>query len=127
MTEQWIKWEPLPGLARLYDIDKVSYTLEGLSILLSEFHENNAVKVRVTFTEIEAHRSTYETFRIKNSKFHENGTFFKIENSEYVTWLSEQGYSNDNSSLLIHVAIATEDTVLDIIATQEPTVQFVHE
>lgn len=127
MDEQWIKWEPIAGLVPHYEIDKISDTVEELSILLSQA-DNHDVKIRVTFTEpVEAYRSTYETFRIKISEKYIKGTFFKVEGSEYLQWLSEQSNDVDNGIKFIHFAITTDDTVLDIIARCEPQVEFVHE
>jgi hypothetical protein len=120
MTEQWVEWEPIVGLVRNYNIDKVLNTAEGLSILLSKADDNNDVKIRVTFTDtIEAYRSTYETFRIKISSLYIGWTFFRIENSEYVKWLLEQSHGIDNDFKFMHFAIATDDTVLDIVAKHE--------
>lgn len=129
MTEQWIKWEPIPELFPHYRIDKISNTLEDLSILLSQAN-NPDIKIRVTFKEpIEAYRNTYETFRIKISNKYECRSFHKVEDSEYLQWLFEQSKSSnlDNNMKFTHFAITTDDTVLDIIAKYDPLVEFVHE
>jgi hypothetical protein len=127
MTEQWVKWEPIAGLAEHYNIDEVLNTVDGLSIVLSKTDGNNDVKIRVTFDTIEAYRSTYETFRIKISDQYMGWTFFRIENSEYLQWLSEQSHGMYDDFKFLHFAIATDDTVLDIIAKHEPKVEFVYE
>jgi hypothetical protein len=128
MSEQWIKLEPLPGLARCYDIDHIFYNGAELSIVLSKADDNKGTRVRVTFTgPVESYRNTYETFRVSISKLYQGGTFFKIENSEYIKWLSEQSCGIDSNFQFIHVVIATDDKVVDIIAKQEPQVEFVYD
>ena len=99
MTEQWIRWEPISGLADKYEIESISDTFDRFTVILSDLKDEEK-KVKVTFEgSVDAYRAVNESFRLKTfSELHEKygvdfygwWTFFKVADSEYLKWLSEQ-------------------------------------
>lgn len=132
MTEKWSKWQPLQELAPHYYIDDIHDTMEGFAIILSE-EKNREAKIRIFFADsVDAYRSTYNSFRYKliddidkqyGSEFYTKWTFFKIERSEYINWLSEQSYEFSDGISPIHFCLIALDSVVDVIAAYEPKVE----
>ena len=50
--------------------------------------------------------------------------FFKLENSEYLKWVSHQSDKISEDLKLAHYAIWTEDWVIEILSSAEPKVEF---
>src|SRR3989304_7328130 len=110
MQEEWTRWEPIEGLGKSYEIDSVSNdNKNGFVVLLSEYNDEKK-RLRVAFeNSVCSYRSTDETLRCKkieqlNDKygtyFYSKWAFFKVTNSEYLQWLSEQSCTiSDDYSL----------------------------
>lgn len=136
MIEQWIRWEPIPHLVRQYYIWKLTDFEGKLEIILKDA-VNDTPSVKVVFNSIRcAYRYTDELFRAelvhKLNQQHAgtsymNWTFFKVENSSYIKWFSEQSYTISDRFGLKHFAIITDDEMLDIATLHEPKVEFVQE
>ena len=132
MTEQWTKWEPAPALIKKYWIDAVLDTADDFSILLSD--ANNANKIQVIFeNSVDAYRNADETYRYKlicdlNEKyggdFYGSWTLFKVLNSEYLKWISEQSCTISDNRSLQHFSFIAADSVLDVVAPYEPMIKF---
>jgi hypothetical protein len=109
-----------------YYIDSISDKIEGFEILLTDY-DDKTKKILITFkNSIDAYRSTDESFRLKSmdtlneiygSKFYQEWTFFKIEKSTYIQWLSEQSYGIIEMAEPIHFCIADVNSFLDIVTT----------
>ena len=56
--------------------------------------------------------------------FYGTWTFFKVSNSEYLRWLSNQSFETMNSTFM-HFTFVTGNSILDVICTYEPKVKFV--
>ena len=131
MTEQWIPWTPIENLAQEYDIEYISESYEGLKIVLFDVKDSNK-KVQLLFEEsILSYRSTDESFRCKlmydiSEKYGKEalvpGTFFKVEHSTYIQWLSEQSNTISDSFFLTHFSLIAKNYVFDVIATCEPKI-----
>lgn len=134
MNEQWIKWEPIKGLSANYYVDSISDNMKGFKIVLSEA-KNEENKVHIIFKDsIYAYRSTEEGFRLEmlyslkakyGAKFYSEWSFFKINDSIYLKWLSEQSYGITDRLNPIHFCIFTMNFILDIVATYEPKVELI--
>lgn len=132
MNEQWIKWEPISGLEGKYDIEKLCDDLNGCEIILVHSQDKNK-KVRLTWKN-SIHSCTrtdkiftYKTIASIDTKygfeFHKNWTFFMVKNSDYLKRLSEESYTlSDQFYGVIHFALITPDSIVDIIPTYEPEV-----
>jgi hypothetical protein len=135
MQEKWTQWKPLENLANEYYIKSITIAGKEFKILLGDARADSP-DVCVSYTDyfISEFRSNSETFRLSTisyldekygGKFYSEWTFFKIENSEYLKWLSEQSYGISDDCRLIHFCILTDDEFFDFIASDEPKVEFV--
>lgn len=134
MPEQWAKWEPISGLSAKYYIDSISQDRGGFKIILSS-DTNIQEKVHVIFADsVWSHRSTDESFR-QNTLYtidkaygqdlYVHWTFFKIKNSTYLQWLSEESFGITDNLSLIHFCLYGMDDVIDIAAAYEPHVELI--
>jgi hypothetical protein len=132
MQEQWTRWEPVAGLAEKYYVESISESAKGFKLILSEqFNEKN--EVHISFKRVYSYKHTNESFRYKTIDmlnemygvaFYANWTFFKIADSEYVKWLSEESHDTSDIYKFVHFSLIAADSILDIIATREPEVTF---
>ena len=133
MTEEWIRWEPIEGLGQKYYIDAIIENKDGFTIILAEFEETHK-KLRVSFGYFsDAYRNTYETFRADlthnlhkkyGKDFYANWSFFKVNNSEYMHWISAQSSGISDCVPFVHFSFLLIDSVLDVLATKEPKLEF---
>jgi hypothetical protein len=134
MNEQWVKWEPIKGLSAKYYVESISDGIEEFKIVLVEAY-NKKNKVQITIPDsIYAYRSTYESFRLDTlysidkqyeTKFYSEWTFFKVTNSSYLKWLSEQSYEITDNLHLIHFSILALDSVVDFVDVCDPKVELI--
>lgn len=107
---------------------------DGFKIILANSTGNSA-KVLITFENgVNAFRNSDETFRLstigylnKNygGQFYAKWTFFKVESSEYLKWLSEQSGGISDYYGVTQYSIITDDEILDVVCTYEPKVTFI--
>ena len=135
MTEEWIRWEPIPGLANKYYIVEIFDYIENLIIDLSaDYDENN--KLRIIFeNSIIAYKSTDESFRdatmlqLKQKyggEFYWNWTFFKVQNSEYLQWLAKESSSDFDNHKHIHLSLMGINSIVDIVTIYKPKVEIIN-
>ena len=134
MTEEWVRWEPVPDLASRYYIDSVHNDSNGFTIVLSE-DRIVTNKVYVRFKDwVNSYRQTDETFRAYlihklhekyGVAFYSQWSFFKVHNSSYISWLSAESSTISDNFELIHFVVFDPNNVIDIIAGYEPTIEFV--
>ncbi len=132
MSEQWVKWKPVNDLSPKYYIESMADGFDGFIIVLSDASDEKK-KVKVIFEDsVHAYRSTDESFRqntinvlneIYGLQFYSKWTLFKVVDSEYMQWLSEQSYSIVDSQPLIHFSFLAVDSIVDVIAAYEPKVE----
>ncbi|MBI9048823.1 MAG: hypothetical protein JEZ00_05375 [Anaerolineaceae bacterium] len=131
MDEQWSKWEPIQGLAPHYYIDSISDSYDAFLIGLTNA-ENENKKIEIKFrNSVEAYRSTYETYRhylleildkTYGMEFFTKWSFFKVKNSDYIKWLSEQSCGIWDSKTITHFSIMGGESIVDVIANYDPIV-----
>lgn len=134
MIEAWIRWIPINGLAPKYYVASICSDEKGLIIGLYDWNNKNN-KVRVTFHSlVGTYRNTYETYRSDfiyklderyGSAFYGDWTFFKVSNSSYAHWLSEQSSGINDIKSLVHFAFISMETIVDVLSIQEPTVELI--
>lgn len=134
MIEQWIKWEPLLGLTETYCIDSICDSSDGFTIILSEEKDENKKIVMKFGYSVGSHRQTNEDLssfvinelcKTYGENFYVNSSFFRVENSNYLKWLSEQSGAISDELQYKHFVIMTSDVILDIAARFEPTIEWV--
>jgi hypothetical protein len=135
MQEQWIRWNPIGGLAKKYYLDSILYKERELIILLAE-EKNERNKVQVIFNNsIKSYKHTEETSTLKTisdidekygGDFYAYWTFFKIQNSDYLKWILEQSLETSYDKLaLFHFSFITPISILDVISKSDPLVELI--
>lgn len=129
--EKWNRWQPLETMVGKYYVDFLILSENALIIKLS----NGEQKIEIIFDEsIDAFRYTDESFYFKifgdlseryGDDFYVGWSFFKVTNSDYLKWLSEQSCSLTNEFSFIHFCIFGGDKVIDVLARYEPKVKFI--
>lgn len=130
MQEKWTRWEPVTGLSPKYYIQAVHDTPTSLRIMLLE--EKKRHRLQLTFkTGAGSYQRTDESFCLERTapladkygiEFYARWTFFIINNSDYLKFLSAQSQSISDSRDFIHFSILAIDSIMDIIAYEEPLV-----
>ena len=131
--EIWTRWKPLENLASAYYIDILVDDLKCFKLILSEVKDESK-KVTILFENyVLAYRNTDESFRQNlmawldkeyGGEFWCKWNFFKVSNSNYVSWLAEQSYDFSESEGIVHFSIIDIDCMVDIIANYEPKFMF---
>lgn len=132
--ENWIRWEPINNLARkYYGVSIKKEVGRQLKIVLSDA-KNEKKNVLISFSAgIIAYRRTDETYTMDtiewldktySTHFYGDWTFFKIENSGYLKWLSGKSSGIADNLNLTHFCILAVDVLIDIVALNEPIVTF---
>lgn len=135
MQEQWTRWEPIVGLAGKYYLESIADTFDGFKAFFFDAKNHNK-KIQVIFEDsVHSYIRTDEScrsdliFRLKNqygSEFYATWTFFKVTNSEYLRWLSEQSCTFSDYLKMQHFSFITMDFILDIVTNYEPRVEFIN-
>ncbi len=133
MNEQWMKWEPVKGLSTKYYLNSVTDNDDaGFKIELVEF-ENRKKKATFLFSDwVYSYRYIEEIFALNKINFLKkkygenflNWTFFKVTNSQYIQWLSQESHTISDNRQLQHFSFRTMDSVLDVINDSDPIVEF---
>ena len=134
MTEQWVKWEPIKGLAPKYYINSVSDSIKGFEIILSESkNEKKGLRIFWQYSP-DAYRSTNESYTNEiivdlynryGRDFYGQWTFFKVENSEYLQWLSQKSSGISDYNKFTHYSILSSEYIMDIIDNSDPVVELI--
>ena len=129
--EIWTHWQVSPKLSGKYSIDFIQDDDHQLALHLSLGKHKNP-KVHVYFKNaIYAFRKTDEGFMYKTiiqleqnygASFYTKNTFFKIENSAYLQWLTEQSHGLAELLNFSHFCFLGENSIVDVIASYEPEI-----
>lgn len=131
MQEKWIRWEPIKNLSNQYYVQSISDTFSGGFKIKLIDDKNPKKKILVSWPDsVFAYRKTYETFTIltlgkideQYGKDFRDWAFFKVENSEYLRWLSEQSCGITDSLNFTHFCIYSTEEMVDIVVGYEPIV-----
>jgi hypothetical protein len=132
MSEKWTKWKPIKGLAPNYYIDSVIDTIDGFKIELSPSRDKNQ-KVLVLFSNsVDSYRSVDESFvgnilyqlsEQYGKDFFHKWTFFKVTDSYFLKWLSQQSDGISEYRPLMHFSFIAIDSIVDVICDYEPKVE----
>lgn len=132
MAEQWVRWEPTPGLSAKYTIVAVIDDESAFSVRLAQETKHTEL-IRVLFPmSVDAYRYTDESFRVStiqqlnttpDARCYPDWTFFRVYHSRYIQWLSEQSHSFSDYLPLIHFALIDSAGILDIVAPYEPEIE----
>lgn len=130
--EKWNRWVPLENLQPKYDVDSISDSFEGLKIILSDIKDTSK-KVVFTFDGlIDSYRSSDEGFALRKlddlgknygENFYKNWTFFTVEHSDYIQWLSNESCGIYDLIPKKHYSFLAANTIVDVISLEEPKVE----
>ena len=132
MKEKLIKWIP-KDIIQEYEIEKISFIDHELKVVL--LSESDLLKIEVYFSAI---ISEYQYTKIKycmcvdrysNVKksgfcFHSNWTFFKVENSKYIKWLSKTSCTVSDSYKMQHFIVADKKYMVEVVDPGDPEIKF---
>ena len=137
MQENWQNWEPISGLSNKYIIDLIKCDSDvGFQIKFSECR-NKEKKILVTFKngvfayrEADEKIKNYAVTKLSNAEgldIYSNWTFFKVTNSSYLKWLSEESgtLSEIFYGITNHYAFAAENMLLEVADNSEPIVEVI--
>ena len=129
MIEKWTRWEPIDNLQSKYYLVFIIDDEDGLKLIF----ESNYRKLKIFFENgVSSYIKTDEALRSaliktfnKNYEpsFYGDWTFFKVENSQYLKWLSDQSNTLSDYYKLNHFACVTDEFIIDIAASGEPLVE----
>lgn len=134
MQEQWVHWEPASGLSPKYCIESILDNLEAFKIVLCDEHDSRKKIYMIFKGFVGSYKWTDETFKLGTisflnkqygMKFYSGWTFFKVINSKYMQLISEESCSISDSRNLMHFVIIESNSILDIIASSDPKIEFV--
>ena len=133
-NEIWSYWMSANIEQSDYDIHLIREKGWDFTVILIDF-ENKQRELHIAFDQAYCFRSTYELFTCMrmDKAYNQQGRdfflkrqFYKITNSEYVAWVSEQSGGVSNSfGNLEHYVICTDDQMVEILSYGEPQVTFV--
>jgi hypothetical protein len=131
MAEQWVRWEPIKGLSNKYFIEYLSADYERLDLILSDAYKiKNNVRIVYAFYP-GLHQRVNKKFKEQRlellharygKEFFDTWTFFKVNNSEYSKWLSEQSDTISDSYQLRHFAFVCANSIVDVFSSYEPEI-----
>lgn len=127
---KYLKWVSMENLACQYVCRCVDETdKNGRYILLESENENNPHKLEVDFRGAEISQSViYGEFEhlYKKTEFL-NWTFYEVEQSEYIDWITEHSYDILSGSKFEyrHFFILTKNCLIDVIALDEPVLKII--
>ena len=131
-TEQWIKWTPNKALERKYS--KKDLILDMSFRILAEDELKQTQNMQINFeegvsifrvTDIAYCSSVLEYIdKVYGDNFHNQWTFFKVINSEYIKWLHAESFEvvdlNTN-----HYAFVFTNCIVDVIECSEPEIKLI--
>lgn len=124
-------WKPLENLPAKCWIDTINVKAGQLTILLSNEEETRTISLKFN-NNFYMYKVAEENCTIKllytliakyGDPFVYDSAFYLIHNSSYVEWLVQQSNGLLQADNLHHYCIFGVDSVLDVIASQEPEVK----
>lgn len=134
LNEIWERWEPIVGLGEKYYVESIQ---DDMDIFRARLYDKyfSTKRVDIIFhDQVDAYRKTDETLRSQvvldldkcyGHEFYATWTLFKVTNSRYIKWLSEESCTISDHMPLVHFVILAADSLVDIVTTYEPKVEHV--
>lgn len=127
MIENWTKFEPINGLSNKYYLESIIDDLEEFKIILVDINDCKKKVSIVIDSFLGSYHITDVVYLDKKYElnFYQEWTFFKLDNSDYIDWLSEEswGLAEDFYSLM-HFAFICSNSKIDIACSAEPRFEF---
>ena len=129
--EKWIRWDLSEALLTKYYLDSLSWPDKGLSLRLRAANNEQIIEILCNDS-IDAFRYTNESFCFQifenlskqyGDDFYKNWSFFKIQNSQYLKWLSDKSHGWSDGFSCTHFCILGGDEIIDIVTDYEPQIK----
>lgn len=123
LPEQWVQWNPQPGLAKMYILKNFVDDVNSFEIFFVDALDVSK-KIRVIFeagglvyrqTKISFKKKTLRALREQHGQDFLDWTFFKVNNSSYVQWLTKQACEIYPANDFAHFVFLTGDSILEVI------------
>lgn len=127
MNDIWIPWNPHEWIQPHYNFVQCNDFIKRFELLLTG--PDNNQQVRIAFdSPIYMYRATYQPHIAavslsKDHPYYNRWTFFKVINSTYIDWLTEQSYETLETHQYTHFSWVTPQAVIDVISREEPIVR----
>ena len=131
--ELWSYWVPANIEQSDYNIDSLCENGLNFIIILINYEKKDH-EMHITFKKARCFRRTNELYTVarmrmayqqQTREFFLKRQSYKIINSEYLQWASQQSDGISDSAQLEHYVVFTDDIVLDILCANEPAITFV--
>ncbi|MGX7418092.1 hypothetical protein ACWOFR_04725 [Carnobacterium gallinarum] len=128
MNETWNKWykEDIPDGP--YELNKIIYDSEGLTLeLINKKHKITAVfKDHVisfrTSDEGDRWKTIDEIIGTHEENIFENNLFYTVNNSKFSEWIEHDSFGSRSKSSFTHFVILTHNDITDVLTVGEPLV-----
>lgn len=128
--EEWVIWKPHENVPTKCWVDIVNNTPQSLNIILSDEKETRTIFLDFNYNfymcKVSEETCTLELLDDTIAKYGKafifDSAFFIIHNSSYVEWLIQQSNGLLQVDNLYHYCIFGVNSVVDVIASQEPKV-----
>nr|WP_320191892.1 hypothetical protein [uncultured Desulfobacter sp.] len=125
---KYTKWEPLEALPKRMYCEAIHNDYEGIRFLLKGEAESSPT-LRIKFESVIAYRSIDEGClqrTLDNLKARELFPLYKVQNSEFLSWLRKESYDSYNDRNIAHYALFCQDEIIDILSEFEPIVEWLN-
>jgi len=134
MKEKLIKWEPIKNLEKIYEIKDITFIDLDMTINLFS-KKDKKFKMMIYFEGIVfAYRyvqlNLYKSFEknvtsVKNNNcINTNWPFFKVLNSSYLKWLSEESCTLSDMHGLTHFIVMDTESSVEVLYAGDPEISF---
>jgi hypothetical protein len=130
--EKIYAWKPIEGLEGEFHIYSTTFDSKGLKIVLYKDIDPKKGVLLDFSGSVVSYRETDEllAMHLLESPYippqgYQYWFFYKVENSEYLKWVSHQLAKANEYLNLVHYAIWTEDWIIDVLARAEPDVKLI--
>ena len=133
LVERWSRWEPIEGLDPKYYVIELIDGYDGVKIRLMS-DRDQSLGVELLFEAAWAYRVSEEGLRLDlmeqlslkyGDVFYTKWTFFKVQDSSYLDWLSKESYDTSYGYQMTHYCLMSMESVVDIGAGVEPIVKLI--
>lgn len=130
MKELWTRWRPITKLFNKYYIESI-FLKDSFEIILIDIKDKNN-KIRITdFAAPEVYRITASDYRWSvlskdhGTDFYDSHTFFRVYNSSFLQWISDESCTISDARGLTHIAIVGSNFIIDIAVCIDPKFEHV--
>lgn len=132
MEEKWIKLKLPDNFSGAFKVELLSESFPGFRIVFTQILSGEGKRVMAEFIPgVNAYVRTNGALAAQakeflynrdGEKFYHNWAFFRVVNSAYLKWTSEQSSGISDAYGVMHFAFIADDSIIDVITNHEPTI-----